>query len=82
MKPNVKSSITLPASELRLVTALKERLGLKSNVDVVRRGLRLLREDTDRRALREAYRKASRSTRSGLASELEELDHLTGEGLD
>jgi hypothetical protein len=82
MKQNVKSSITLPASELRLVTALKERLGLKSNVDVVRRGLRLLREDTDRRALREAYRKASRSTRSGLASELEELDHLTGEGLD
>jgi hypothetical protein len=35
---------------------------LKSNVEVVRRGLRLLREDTDRRALREAYRKASRAT--------------------
>src|SRR4029450_4947860 len=82
MKQNVKSSITLPASELRLVTALKERLGPKSNVDVVRRGLRLLREDTDRRALREAYRKASRSTRSGLASELEALDHLRGEGRD
>jgi len=44
--------------------------------------IRLLREDTDRRALREAYRKASRATRAGLASELQELDHLAGEGLD
>ena len=82
MKQNAKSSITLPPSELRLVTTLKERLGLKSNVDVVRRGLRLLREDTDRRALREEYRKASRATRSGLVVELEALDHLSGEGLD
>jgi Arc/MetJ-type ribon-helix-helix transcriptional regulator len=82
MKQNAKSSITLPPSELRLVTTLKQRLGLKSNVEVVRRGLRLLREDTDRRALREAYRKASRATRSGLVGELEALDHLSGEGLD
>lgn len=82
MKPPAKSSITLPPSELRLVTVLKERLGLRSNVDVVRRGLRLLREDTDRRALRAAYRKASRASRAGLASELEALDHLVSEGLD
>ncbi len=82
MKQNAKSSITLPPSELRLVTTLKERLGLKSNVDVVRRGLRLLREDTDRRALRDAYRKASRATRAGLMVELEALDHLGDEGLE
>ena len=82
MKQNAKSSITLPPSEVRLVATLKERLGLKSNVEVVRRGLHLLREDTDRRALREAYRKASRATRSGLVVELEALDHLSSEGLD
>jgi hypothetical protein len=82
MKRNAKSSITLPPSELGLVMALKERLGLKSNVDVVRRGLHLLREETDRRALREAYRKASRATRSGVVAEIEALDHLSGEGLD
>jgi hypothetical protein len=82
MKPVAKSSITLPPDELRLVTALKQRLGLKSNVEVVRRGLHLLREATDRRALREAYRKASRATRAGLLTELEEIDHLAGEGLD
>lgn len=82
MSTSAKSSITLPASELRLVTTLEERLGLKSSVEVVRRGLHLLREEIDRKALRAAYRKASRATRSGLASELEEFDHLAGEGLD
>jgi hypothetical protein len=82
MKSNAKSSITLPPTEVRLVTSLKERLGLKSNVEVVRRGLHLLREATDRRMLREAYRKASRATRPGLAAELASLDHLADEGLD
>jgi hypothetical protein len=77
-----KSSITLPADELRLVASLKERLGLKSSVEVVRRGLRLLRDATDRRALQQAYRTASRATRAGLAPELEALDHLAGEGID
>jgi hypothetical protein len=38
MKANTKSSITLPAAELRLVARLKSRLKLKSNVDVVRAG--------------------------------------------
>jgi len=82
MKPRARSSITLPPSALRLVMTLKERLGLKSNVDVVRRGLRLLRQESDRRALRGGYRKASRATRSGVVAELEALDHLSGEGLD
>jgi Arc/MetJ-type ribon-helix-helix transcriptional regulator len=82
MKSNVKSSITLPPAEVRLVQSLKLRLKLKSNVEVVRRGLRLLQETTDRRALREAYHAAARATRGSLAREIEELDHLSGEGLD
>ena len=53
---NTKSSIMLPTDELRLVQKLKARLRLKSNVDVVRTGLRLLKERTDREELREAYR--------------------------
>ena len=82
MKAAAKTSITLPPSELRLVAALKERLGLKSNVEVVRRGLRLLQETTDRRTLREAYRAASRATRASLVRELGEFDGLVDEGLD
>lgn len=81
MKSNTKSSVTLPPEELRLIVELQERLGAKSKVEVVRRGLQLLRETTDREALREAYRQASRATRESVKAELEELDHLTGEGL-
>jgi Arc/MetJ-type ribon-helix-helix transcriptional regulator len=81
-KPNTKSSITLPAEELRLVQSLKARLKLRSNVEVVRRGLRLLQDATERRALRDAYRTASQATREALAREIEDLDHLAGEGLD
>ena len=79
---NTKSSITLPAEELKLVKSLKSRLKLKSNVEVVRTGLRLLEETTGREALREAFRKASAATRASLRRELEELDPLAGEGLD
>ncbi|MEW6271988.1 MAG: hypothetical protein AB1689_22125 [Thermodesulfobacteriota bacterium] len=82
MRSNVKSSITLPPDEVRLVQTLKARLKLKSNVEVVRRGLRLLQETTERQALREAYRNASRATRRSLAQEIDELDHLSGEALD
>ena len=83
MKPTrAKSSITLPPSELRLVTTLKERLRLRSNVEVVRQGLRMLQEATDRQALKEAYRKASRASREATVAALGELDHLSGEGLD
>ena len=82
MRRNAKSSITLPPKELRLVLELKAALGAESNVEVVRRGLRLLEEVTDRERLRESYRSASRATRKSLAKELEELDHLAGEGLD
>ena len=82
MKANAKSSITLPADELRLVQALKARLRLRSNVEVVRRSLRLLAETTDRAALRDAYRHASRATRGTVQKELAELDAVSGEGLD
>ena len=82
MKSNTKSSITLPAEELKLVRRLKARLRLKSNVDVVRAGLQLLRETTEREALREQFRDASRAARDATQAELEDLDHLSSEGLD
>ncbi len=82
MKSNAKSSVTLPPAEVRLIQSLKHRLKVKSNVEVVRRGLRLLQETTERRALREAYRAASGATRRAVAREIAELDHLSGEGLD
>jgi Arc/MetJ-type ribon-helix-helix transcriptional regulator len=81
MKSNTKSSITLPPDELRMVVSLQARLKAKSKVEVVRRGLRLLRDVTEREAVREAYRRASLATRPSLAKELLELDHLAGEGL-
>lgn len=82
MTSNTKSSVTLPADELRRLKRLKARLKLKSNVDVVRAGLRLLEETTDRELLRDEFRRASLATREGLVQELEELDHLAAEGLD
>jgi hypothetical protein len=81
MKSNTKSSITLPAEELRIVLALQAKLKARSKVEVVRRGLRLLRDATEREALREGYRRASAATRASLSRELRELDHLAAEGL-
>lgn len=81
MKSNTKSSITLPPEELKLVRSLQVRLKAKSKVEVVRRGLRLLLEVTDREILREAYRRASLATRPVLQEDLNELDALTAEGL-
>ena len=81
MKSNTKSSITLPPEELRMVLALQRKLKAKSKVEVVRRGLRLLREATEREELREAYRRASEATLESLSHELRELDHLSAEGL-
>jgi hypothetical protein len=81
MRANTKSSITLPPEELRMVLALQARLKAKSKVEVVRRGLRLLHDAIERDALREAYRKASRATRSSSSTELAELHHLSAGGL-
>lgn len=82
MKTNARSSFTLPAEEVAMVERLRKRVGAKSNVAVVRRALRLLDEVTDRERLRLLYRQASASTRATLRTELAELDHLSGEGLD
>jgi hypothetical protein len=81
MRVNTKSSITLPPEELRMVVALQAKLKAKSKVEVVRRGLRLLRDATEREALRQAYRHASRATRASLSLELPELDQLAAEGI-
>jgi hypothetical protein len=81
MKSNTKSSITLPPEELKLVLSLQARLKAKRKVEVVRRGLRLLRDATDRESLREGYRRASLATRGSVLTELEELDPLASEGL-
>ena len=82
MKSNTKSSITLPAEELKLVLSLQARLKAKTKVEVVRRELRLLQETTGRQMLREAYRRASLATRRSLGHELKELDALVADGLD
>jgi len=55
---------------------------VSSNVEVVRRGLRLLAETTERKALKEAYRRASKAARSSTSEEISAFDHLAGEGVD
>ena len=74
--------ITLLAADMRLVVALQAKLKAKSKVEVVRRGLRLLKETMDRASLRGAYRGASRAARTSLVHEMAELDHLAAERLD
>jgi len=82
MKSNTKSSITLPPEELALVEGLKKRLRAKTKVEVVRRGLYLLRDSVDREALRARYEEASRRVRKSTLAEIGDLDVLSGEGLD
>jgi hypothetical protein len=82
MKNNTKSSITLPVEELALVLKLQKTLKIKTKVEVVRKGLKLLEEHTDRKELRKAFLKASEQVRASLKEELKNLDHLSGEGLD
>ncbi len=82
MKSNTKSSITLPPAEVLLVNGLMKRLGARTKVEVVRRGLKLLKETTDRAALRSAYAQAAKAVRKSTVAELAELDSLSAEGLD
>ena len=82
MSSNTKSSVTLPAAELKLVQALQVRLKAKTKVEVVRRGLRLLRDATEREALREAYRRASKATRRATRQDLAELEGTIEDGLE
>jgi hypothetical protein len=82
MKSNTKSSITLPPAEVLLVNGLMKRLGARTKVEVVRRGLQLLKETSDRAALRNAYGQAARTVRRSTISELAALDSLSAEGLE
>jgi len=82
MKSNTKSSITLPPAELALVEGLRKRLRAKTKVEVVRRGLFMLRDSVDRDALRAQYVEASRKVRATTLEELAELDALAAEGLE
>ena len=84
MKNNTKakSSITLPASEVELVTDLMKTLKARSKVEVIRRGLHLLKETLDRKTLRAAYKIASEATRSTARDELDDLDGVSGDGPD
>ena len=82
MKKNTKSSITLPPNELALVEGLRKATGAKSKVEVIRLGLYLLKSQTDRAALKAAYADASRKVASSIRTEIEELDHLSSEGID
>jgi hypothetical protein len=82
MKSNTKSSITLPPAELALVEGLRKRLRAKTKVEVVRRGLYLLRDSVDREALRARYAEASKQVRESTLEELAELDGLSAEGLE
>ena len=82
MKSNTKSSITLPAEELAMVEGLRKRLRAKSKVEVVRRGLYLLRDSVERESLRAQYAEASRRVRKSTLAELNDLDPLSAEGLD
>ena len=81
MKSNTKSSITLPASELKLVNSLMKILGAKSKVEVIRRGLDLLSERTNREKLKQLYIDAAKQVRPSLDDQ-RELDQLSGEGLE
>jgi hypothetical protein len=81
MKSNAKSSITLPAPELKLVNGLMKKLGAKSKVEVIRRGLELLSARTERAALKKLYLDASKKVAPNRL-ESEELDQLSDEGLD
>ncbi|MCB0309006.1 MAG: ribbon-helix-helix protein, CopG family [Bdellovibrionales bacterium] len=82
MKKNTKSSITLPEKELKLVDELVKKLKTKTKVEVIRRGLKLLKESTDRRELEKAYIDAAKRMHTTTPKELESLDHLSNEGLD
>ena len=82
MKNNTKSSITLPAAELAVVEMLQKKLKIKKKVEVVRMGLKLLQESTDRESLRNEYRLAAKAVAPQMAQIMQDFDELTDENLD
>lgn len=81
-KDTKKSSITLPARELKLVLWLMKMSQAQSKVDVIRKALHLLKNHIDRKELQRAYLEASKATQASLKDALEELDHLSSEGIE
>ena len=82
MKNNTKSSITLPHDEVVIIDMLMKKLKLKSRVSVIRKAIAKLKEDSEREALKEEFRKASLAIRAQYQHEIEDLDSLSSEGLD
>jgi hypothetical protein len=77
----IKSSITLPPAELELVNQLMSRLNAKSKVEVIRRGLLLLKEMYEVALLKDQFKHASQLVSEVNREDLEELDFVTGDGL-
>ena len=77
-----KSSITLPPNELATVLHLMKDLKLKSKVEVVRRGLELLKEATDREKIREEFARAAPALRASWEKEREDLEDLASDVID
>ncbi len=83
MKKNTikKSSITLPPDELAVVEQLLKQLNASSKVDVIRRALRMLKEATDAKLLKEQFASASLIVREKNREDMTELDVLSSEGI-
>jgi Arc/MetJ-type ribon-helix-helix transcriptional regulator len=83
MKSNTskKSSITLPEKELKVIELLRKKLKIKSNVEVVRQGLKLLKGQLDRNELKARYAQASISTKDESMNFLNSINHLDSENL-
>jgi hypothetical protein len=76
MKSKTRSSrIPLPPEELDLVLALQTKLKDRSKIEVVRRGLQLPKEMTDRERLGDACRRASLATRALVSKDSKEHRH-------
>lgn len=78
----LKSSITLPQEEVAIVNYLKKKLNKKSNVEIVRTGLNLLKKQVDEDIIREKLQEASLLVREVNKKDMEELDSLSFEGLE
>lgn len=74
--------MTLPVEEVRRIERLQKRFRIRTKVEVVRRGLRLLEESSERDLLRELYKSASQAVRDSSQEAIDTMDHLASEGLD
>lgn len=76
-----KSSITLPPHEHAAVLRLRDRIGAASNVEVVRRALKLLDEATERESLAREYAAASAAVSVTSSADLALFDELIDDAL-